>query len=284
MLFSCLTLSAQQEEKPQPVEGAIIVNFIEGAIRQAYPVVKKQAANWLYNQLFSVTTPISLGLTVGVGVAATGLTIFVMYKIYDKYLRKELTKEQTEQEISNAIYAMVSDDLTYPTYSAKIHVLLKKDEFLNYLDDTDEIFTESCNKTIAKVTDAKSKRDAAKDGAIDAKMNDITKQMVSMTSNAQKLKYVTDTYINDKNKFPMFVYTIIDVVEQWSLQFIGGSLSEKDMNALNQKIKSFKEYLLSNLTIEQRAAYSLYLRLKNKTAVEKLLSAEQKAIRNPWKV
>ncbi len=285
-VLQCLSMATQEQSmpaKPEPTSGEIVALFIEGAVREAYPVVKKQAANWLYNQLFSVATPISLGLTVGVGVAVTGLTIFAMYKVYDKYLRHELTKEQTEQEISKTIYAMVSDDLIYPTYSAKIHVLLKKDEFLNYLDDTDAIFNESCNKVIAQITDLKNKRNAAQDSAIDTQMNEILKRCVNMPSYEKKMEYITNTYLKDRNKFSPFLYTLIDLIEVWSIELMGTTLSEKSMNDLNEKIKIIKEYLLSNLTVEQRAAYSLYVRFKNKIAVEKMLSPEQKIIRNPWK-
>ena len=285
--FSSQVVAAQKKtDVKNMTAGDVAYDFFQEAVNQGYPLVKKQVVSWFYNQLTDITTPLKLGATLGIGVAATGLTIFVVYQVYDKYLRHELTKEQTEQEISDAIYVMVADDLTYPSYSAKIYVLLKKDEFLNFLNDIDAIFAESCNKTIARITAEKGKRDAQKDAAIDAKMNEVIRGIVQKegptASNEKKLKYVTDVYIKDRNKFDPFTYNLINCVEVWSAQLLGSSLSEKDINTLNERIRSFKEYLLSHLSIEQRAAYSLYLRFKNKVAVEKQLSPTERAIRNPF--
>lgn len=312
----------------------IVVNVsdvITDAVYRSYPIIKQQVVDWFYRQLSDIKAQIKYGLMVGGGIAVTGLTLFVIYKIYDKYLRHELTKEQTVDEIADVIYAMISDNLTYPTYSSKIHALLKKDEFLNYLNDTDALFAEACSivsKKIAKLYSISTNKEKEatkimdkviaglsaniskenidkalddadeemssfiasnlklKDKEIDVKtneiMNEIVSQQASITSNEQKLKYITENYIDKKDKFDIFLYALIGSIEYWNDQLMQGASSEKDMNRINQYIIAFKEELLKRLTIEQRAAYSLYLRLKNKIAVEKLLSPEGKIIRNPF--
>jgi len=282
VFYSFATVAAAQNTPPARVEvknmsaGDIAYDFFQEALNQGYPIVKKQAVNWFYNQLTDITMPLKLGVTLGVGIAATGLALFVVYQVYDKYLRHELTKEQTEKQISDAIYAMISDDLTYPSQSAKLNVLLKKDEFQGFPNDLDAMLTECCNKLIARINDERGNRNTKNDTAIDAQMNGIIRNIVQKegptASNEKKLKYVTDNYIKDKNKFDPFMYALISSIESWNAQLLGASLTEKDMNELSQKIKSFKEYLLSHLNVEQRAAYSLYLRFKNKIAVAKQLS------------
>ena len=106
-----------------------------------------------------------------------------------KFYREPISKIN---KIKEALTIVLSNPLLYPTRSSKLHALLKKDEFLGYIEDKDGLVQEACNELIdeinkAKCTDAQKKADAA----IDKQMSEIRnmlKQYVTLDEQINALE------------------------------------------------------------------------------------------------
>lgn len=151
-----------------------------------------------------------------------------------------ITRPQAIAGIKNNLKIAVADNaLLYPTRSSKIHVLLKKDEFLqyapSYFRDENGIFDEACSQLSKEIQDSytqgltKAQIDAqrAEDSQIDAHVATLRKAIASEKSLEGQIKALE--LIQDQQK-----------------------------------------------SITQMRAYlSLYYRLKNQLEVEKQLAARQ---------
>jgi len=55
------------------------------------------------------------------------------------------------KEIENILRFVIANPLIYPTRSSRINVLLKKDEFLENINDQDDILRDACNQLIREI-------------------------------------------------------------------------------------------------------------------------------------
>ena len=303
----------------------VVADILRGSVNQIYPAIeekaynsvgalleyiKKDIENWVKDWVEYGKAQVKSGLMIGAGIAVTGVTILIIYKIYDKYLRNEQTKEKTEDEIADEVYALASDELARPTHSSQLHMALKKDVLAPYLDDTNPIFAEAYDKAfkqialdfknLAKSDKEKFEKKKESDRKIDSAMNAIMQEIVSskkvsIPSDEEKLKYIIEHYVENENKFDTFTYLIIGNIEMLTAQLLKGDIAAKDIKKTEKYIRAYKEELLKRLNAEkegllkistspeeQRAAYALYLQLKNKISVEKMLTPEQLKARNPF--
>ena len=61
-------------------------------------------------------------------------------------------RNEAIQKIKGDLLVLVNNPLLYPTRSSKINALLKKDEFLQYVNDQDDLVQESCNQLIQEIS------------------------------------------------------------------------------------------------------------------------------------
>jgi hypothetical protein len=130
-----------------------------------------------------------------------------------------ITRPQAIAGIKNNLKIAVADNaLLYPTRSSKIHVLLKKDEFLqyapSYFRDTNGIFDEACSQLSKEIQDSytqgltKAQIDAqrAEDSQIDSHVATLRKAIASEQSLEGKIKALELVQDQQKSIIQMRAY------------------------------------------------------------------------------
>ncbi len=107
------------------------------------------------------------------------------YKLYKDPINKK-------NKIKEALTAVLSNPLLYPTRSSKLYAFLKKDEFLGYIEDQDGFVQEACNELIEEInktryTDAQKKSDAAIDKQ-SSEIRNMLKQYVTLDEQINALE------------------------------------------------------------------------------------------------
>jgi hypothetical protein len=72
--------------------------------------------------------------------------------IIASYRTGSVDRDEAIQKIKADLLLVVNNPLLYPTRSSKINALLKKDEFLQYMNDQDDLVQESCNQLIEEIS------------------------------------------------------------------------------------------------------------------------------------
>lgn len=81
------------------------------------------------------------------------------------------SKAETINNIKNDLTIVIANPLLYPTRSSKLHALLKKDEFVQYITDEYGLVQEACNELIREINDIPYSQDQKeKDRIIDDKI------------------------------------------------------------------------------------------------------------------
>jgi hypothetical protein len=68
-----------------------------------------------------------------------------------RYQQGSDSKTVTINNIKNDLTIAIANPLLYPTRSSKLHALLKKDEFLQYINDQDGLVEQACNQVIKEI-------------------------------------------------------------------------------------------------------------------------------------
>lgn len=91
--------------------------------------------------------------------------------IISSYRTGSVDRDEAIRKIKEDVLILINNALLYPTRSSKINALLKKDEFLQYTNDQDDLVQEACNQLIREISAidySEAKKTA--DEAVDAKM------------------------------------------------------------------------------------------------------------------
>lgn len=142
-------------------------------------------------------------IAIGLGTTAAGLISAIYHNVTapivsGEIARTEVVDESLKNMTRDLVKAAVSDDVAYPTRSAKLHALLKRDEFLNG-DDTDIVVAQACSdlsKTIEQEFSKKSEDDRNKqkkhekeiDNAVTVLKQEMAK--VSMETSEQQIEFL----------------------------------------------------------------------------------------------
>jgi len=121
--------------------------------------------------------------------------------IISSYQIGSIDQNEAIEKIKNDLFIIVNNQLLYPTRSSKIHALLKKDEFLQYVNDQDNLVENACNQLIQKISALDySETKKATDKVIDDKMAILRAAIIhgqSLTEQIQEL----EKNINQKQHF-----------------------------------------------------------------------------------
>jgi hypothetical protein len=168
-----------------------------------------------------------------VGGAVLGIALAEsIYQAVSYYRFGATSKAEALFQIKDALSLLINDSSLYPTRSSKIHALLKKDEFVQYVTDEYGLVQDACNELIKNINQAPYSEDQkAKDAIIDQKMAEVRKSI-------------------------------------------------SNYETLDDQITALENQKQNNMDISTMQAYtSVYLRLKNKQAVENKLPEIEKASR-----
>lgn len=117
------------------------------------------------------------------------------------YKTGSIDQDEAIETIKNDLFIIVNNQLLYPTRSSKINALLKKDEFLQYIDDQDNLLQDACNKLIEEIVAlnySESKKET--DKAIDARLATLKAIIVRGQSITEQIKLL-ETTIDQKQHF-----------------------------------------------------------------------------------
>jgi hypothetical protein len=136
---------------------------------------------------------------IGITAMSAGLISAVYQNVIVPLQNGEVEKDQTvDDALDNMTYemikAVISDQEAYPTYSTKIHALLKKNEFLNG-DDSDVVVEKACNKLIAELKDTYIKD--SDDDAIDQALGNLRQTLAKKNEQEQ----ITSLMIKETETF-----------------------------------------------------------------------------------
>jgi hypothetical protein len=121
-------------------------------------------------------------LGVGIGVLVPTLVDFCMK------LSAKLKTEATKTKIKNVIAQLIDNSVLYPTRSSKFHALLKKDEFLQYIDDKDGLIQEICAELSNEINSVPYGDQRTLDGVIDKKMAEFRKIIMNHVTLEDQIK------------------------------------------------------------------------------------------------
>lgn len=181
------------------------------------------------------------------GAAGKGaLSVFLIYNLagpavlwtignlIKDYRNNYITRPAVIEGIKNNLKAaVVYNGLLYPTRSSKIHVLLKKDEFLEfanvYINDTDGLLGEACSQLSKEISSAKySEEQKEEDRQIDSHIASLRKAIDSKQSLEDKIKALELIQGDQKSIIQMRAYL--------SLYYrLKNQLEVKNQFALRQK-------------------------------------------------
>lgn len=114
-------------------------------------------------------------------------------KLYRQPVDTKLTPEElAEQEKHNKINQMkeavkiiIHNPLLYPTRSSKLHALLQRDEFEQYINDKDGLFQKACNELIEEINKIEY---TEADKAIDEQMSKIRNMLKQYVTLDEQIK------------------------------------------------------------------------------------------------
>jgi hypothetical protein len=132
------------------------------AVASAGAALAGQAAlsSWRYG-----IHPIDAGFAIG------GIYGIVMQNIIQEILKNYPNRTDKVRAIKDNLIVAVNNPLLYPTRSSKINVLVKKDEFLAYVNDQDSLLQDACKELSSEInaivySDAQYAEDQKIDGYI----------------------------------------------------------------------------------------------------------------------
>jgi len=121
--------------------------------------------------------------------------------ILSSYGLGSIDKDEAIQKIKEDLLLLINNQLLYPTRSSKINVLLKKDEFIQYVDDQDDVLQDACNQLIDEISalDYSASKKAA-DETIDARMATLRASLIRGQSLTEQINEL-ETKIGQKQHF-----------------------------------------------------------------------------------
>jgi len=124
-----------------------------------------------------------------------------MEPILSSYRMGSIDKDEAMEKIKEDLFVMINNQLLYPTRSSKINALLKKDEFLQYVNDQEDLLQDACNQLIEEISalDYSATKKAA-DDAIDARMATIRSAIIRGQSLTEQINEL-ETKIGQKQHF-----------------------------------------------------------------------------------
>ncbi len=135
------------------------------------------------------TPPLLLYAKVGIFL----ITVDLCGKIINQYRRGTISKEEAIKDIQNNLMVTINQELLYPTRSSKLHALLKKDEFLQYINDKDGLVQEACNELIREINAIPySSEQKENDAIIDDKMAEARIIIAQTDILEEQIKFLED--------------------------------------------------------------------------------------------
>ncbi|HEX4069267.1 MAG TPA: hypothetical protein VHX42_04160 [Candidatus Babeliales bacterium] len=120
-----------------------------------------------------------LGISFPVGLVIIGL-VYNIDSIISYYQTGSFSKTDAIIKIKGTLAQAISNATLYPTRSSKIHALLKKDEFLQYINDKHGLVQEACAALSQEVSNLPySDEQKAKDKTIDTAMDKVKKSIIN---------------------------------------------------------------------------------------------------------
>jgi hypothetical protein len=143
-------------------------------------------------------------------------------------------------KIKDNIAQVLSNTTLYPTRSSKIHALLKKDEFTQYINDQYGLVQEACNELIGeinKIEYAKAQKEA--DEIIDKQMSEIRNMLKQYVTLEEQIKVLESKEYN-ANIFEMQAYLSV-YYRLKNKQNIENQLSQEEKASRQSWAKEAKE-------------------------------------------
>jgi len=143
-------LGQMKEDYPISALGSIAGYAVASKYPQIQSHIEKGVKlNIMAMQEITGLNSLSLG-TIGVSLFFSIYAVAIgrwitLYKT-GKFLRTDALLE-----IKNYLRIAIGNQLLYPTRSSKINVLIKKDEFLEYINDQDDLLNEACRQLIEEI-------------------------------------------------------------------------------------------------------------------------------------
>lgn len=120
-----------------------------------------------------------------------GIVIFTVYSAVSMIMQSTVNRDEKIDYIGSWIRVVLNNSLLYPTRSSKLHVLLKKDDFLQYarLYGYDDIFDEVCRLLSAEISAATySQEEKEQDRQIDSYMAGLRQGLMSASDLSQQIE------------------------------------------------------------------------------------------------
>ncbi|HEX4068983.1 MAG TPA: hypothetical protein VHX42_02705 [Candidatus Babeliales bacterium] len=117
------------------------------------------------------------------------------------YLNNSIDQNDAIKKIKEDLLLLINNQLLYPTRSSKINVLLKKDEFLQYVNDQDNLVQDACNQLIKEISNldySATKKSA--DEAIDTRVATLKAAIIHGQSLTEQI-HELETKIDQKQHF-----------------------------------------------------------------------------------
>ena len=121
--------------------------------------------------------------------------------IISSYGLGSIDKDEAIKKIKEDLLLLINNQLLYPTRSSKINALLKKDEFLQYMNDQDDLLQDACNQLIGEISALEySATKRAADEAIDLRMATLRASIIRGQSLTEQINEL-ETKIGQKQHF-----------------------------------------------------------------------------------
>jgi len=210
--------------------------------------------------------------------------VVLVENILAYYRRKDIAREQAVVLMKKSISEQIFNDMMYPTRTAKLNALLKKDEFLVKEKDEDGILDQACNELIQEINQVKYDKD--KDVAVDRQISSIKADLLKYSDLTQKMKELGAYDLSHFKK----INTLSDLVDVMNMAEVKAALSvllrlqrqylveenylgdskESRMEVRQEVAKSYKKIEKENenynskrtMTSEERAGYRAALQKK----------------------
>lgn len=127
--------------------------------------------------------PVEYVKWLGISFPVTLVIVALVYNIdsiISYYQTGSFNRTDAIIKIKDNVAQVLSNNTLYPTRSSKIHALLKKDEFLQYITDEYGLIQEACNELIGEINAIQYPQAQKEiDRVIDAKMSEIKKSIIN---------------------------------------------------------------------------------------------------------
>lgn len=156
------------------------------AAKGMYNVPLYGKALWAGVALWNAHTTKLIGTLLTGGWVVTGVSAAILDVLRGKIFAS-IDRKSKINTIKEDLSIFLLDNSLYPTRSSKINALLKKDEFIEYIEDEDGMLSEASNRLMKKLfsKDRRSERKRKKEEKIDGYISTLNKLILGLTLKEQ---------------------------------------------------------------------------------------------------